>query len=399
MRILIVTGIFPPDAGGPATYVPTVAAAFAGRGHTVAVVTTSEEARPADDEAREYRLVRVSRRWAYPLRALVSLAAILREARSADVLYCNGLYPESVAANLILRKPLAMKIVGDWVWERATNRGWITDSFETFQHRRLDGRLAWLSRLRSFCIRRADTVVVPSQYLAGVAEGWGVPRSRVRVIPNAAATDAPAECDARGPLRTTFRLITVARLVTWKRIDELIRLLGGWPDAGLIVVGEGPERERLHELATSLGVAARVWFTGQVDRSTVMSLLSASDVFILNSTYEGLPHVVIEAMRAGVAVVATDAGGTREVVVPEDTGVLVPQDDPHALRDAVAALLADPSRRQMLAARAAAMMAARFTPAAMIETTEAALLDVCRARAAARRVPPELAGRAGRHSR
>jgi glycosyltransferase involved in cell wall biosynthesis len=167
----------------------------------------------------------------------------------------------------------------------------------------------------------------------------------------------------------------------------------------LIVVGEGPERERLHELATSLGVAARVWFTGQVDRSTVMSLLSASDVFILNSTYEGLPHVVIEAMRAGVAVVATDAGGTREVVVPEDTGVLVPQDDPHALRDAVAALLADPSRRQMLAARAAAMMAARFTPAAMIETTEAALLDVCRARAAARRVPPELAGRAGRHSR
>jgi glycosyltransferase involved in cell wall biosynthesis len=194
-------------------------------------------------------------------------------------------------------------------------------------------------------------------------------------------------------------VITVARLVTWKRIDELIRLLGAWPDAGLVVVGDGPERERLHELATTLGFDARVWFVGHVDRSAVMSLLSASDVFVLNSTYEGLPHVVIEAMRAGVAVVATDAGGTREVVVPEETGVLVPPDDRQALRDAVAALLTDPVRRRQLAERAASMVAARFNPDAMIDATEAALMEASRTRAAARPVAPEWAGRPGRDSR
>jgi glycosyltransferase involved in cell wall biosynthesis len=378
VRILIVTGIFPPDAGGPATYVPAAAAAFAARGHTVTVVTTSEASGAVASDGRSYRVVRISRRRPYPLRALESMAAIVVEGRAADVVYCNGLYPETVAANLILRRPLVMKIVGDWVWERATNRGWTTDSFDAFQRRQHGGRLAALCRVRNACVRRAEAIIVPSRFLAGAVERWGVPPSRLRVVPNASAAEARPEGEVRVPLRTTFRLITVARLVSWKRIDRLIRLLADWPEAGLIVVGDGPERARLLELAATLGLDARVWFAARVDRSAVMSLLAASDVFVLNSTYEGLPHVVIEAMRAGVPVVATDAGGTREVVVDGETGLLVPPDDPNALRDAVAALLTDPARRRSLAARAAAAVAARFTPAAMIDATEAVLADAKR---------------------
>src|SRR5437016_3343579 len=71
-----------------------------------------------------------------PLRFLLTVVRILQEGRYAQVLYVNGLYLEAVVANFFLRKPLVQKIVGDWAWERATNKGWVEDSFEEFQRRK-----------------------------------------------------------------------------------------------------------------------------------------------------------------------------------------------------------------------------------------------------------------------
>ena len=115
INILMVTGIFPPDIGGPATYVPTMASELVRRGHKVIVLTLSDRL-DHDDRSYTFPVHRIRRSLAKPLRFLLTVVRIFREGRSAAVLYVNGLYLEAVIANCLLCKPMVQKIVGDWAW-------------------------------------------------------------------------------------------------------------------------------------------------------------------------------------------------------------------------------------------------------------------------------------------
>ena len=113
MKLLVITGIFPPDIGGPATYVPTMGSELVKRGHKVTVLTLSDRL-DQDDRSYSFPIHRIGRGLFKPLRFLFTVLRILREGRSAQVLYVNGLYLEAVIANYFLRKPMVQKIVGDW---------------------------------------------------------------------------------------------------------------------------------------------------------------------------------------------------------------------------------------------------------------------------------------------
>ncbi len=134
-NILIVTGIFPPDIGGPASYVPKIASELSKRGWKVTVLTLSDFLNHDDSDYsfRVIRLLRPQKKWR---RVPQTIWAIARYAEDADVLFANGLFLESVVAARWKRKPLVMKIVGDWAWERGVNKGWTADSIDDFQKRR-----------------------------------------------------------------------------------------------------------------------------------------------------------------------------------------------------------------------------------------------------------------------
>jgi glycosyltransferase involved in cell wall biosynthesis len=134
-------------------------------------------------------------------------------------------------------------------------------------------------------------------------------------------------------------VVTVGRLVAWKGIDRLMRTVASLPAVRLIIVGDGPEMASLKRLAGDLELGERVIFTGQVSPKEVRQHLCASDFFVLNSTYEGLPHIVLEAMEAGIPVIATDVGGTGEIVQHEVNGLLIPPRDDEALRSSIVRLL------------------------------------------------------------
>ncbi len=215
-------------------------------------------------------------------------------------------------------------------------------------------------------------MIVPSAYLWRIVVGWGIAPRKVRVIYNAVPAKQESSSPNAGPQPLTT-LITVCRLVAWKGVDALIRIVATMPQTRLVVVGDGPLRLELEMLAQSLGAGQRITFVGQAAGPRVRSLLQAADIFVLNSTYEGLPHVVLEAMEAGIPVIATAAGGTGEVVEDGVTGLLVPPGDEDALRAALANLCGDCGLRQRFRAEARRRLATRFSFETMVGETEACL--------------------------
>ena len=135
-------------------------------------------------------------------------------------------------------------------------------------------------------------------------------------------------------------------------------------------------RADLTEQARRLGVAERVLFLGDGPGECVASCMRRADAFVLNSTYEGLPHVVLEAMEARVPVIATDAGGTGELVEHGVTGLLIPVGRPEMLKAAIESLWRDPVLAERLAAGASQRVAENFAATQMMDHTERVLRGV-----------------------
>jgi glycosyltransferase involved in cell wall biosynthesis len=371
MRILFATGIFPPDRGGPASYVPKVAAALVRRGHHVEVICLSDVVRRADTN-RPFLVRRIRRGQFWPLRIVATTFAIWRAARLHDLLYANGLGFESAVAAFLAGRPTVHKIVGDYAWERAVGRGWFTGTIDQYQRSTKSWQLRFIDFIRTFPLQLAHEIIVPSQYLRRIVNGWGIPVEKIRVIPNAIAAGTPNN-SASLPFWSGRTLITVCRLVPWKGVDALIRLLPKLPETRLVIAGDGHSRNQLEALTHSIGVESRVLFLGNVSPGAIKTYLRQADAFVLNSSYEGLPHVVLEAMSAGIPVIAADAGGTSEVVEHEVTGLLVPVGEAAVLQAAVERLWREPALGRQLSAEAVRRLQAHFDFDAMVNATEAIL--------------------------
>ena len=130
MKILITVGIFPPDIGGPASFVPKIAKLLQENGFEVTIICLSNE-KIVDNES--YKIIRILRNQNLMIRWIKTIFKMISNGRNADTIFVNGLPMEAYIANLFLRKKLIRKIVGDWAWERGRNKGIINDSFDEFE--------------------------------------------------------------------------------------------------------------------------------------------------------------------------------------------------------------------------------------------------------------------------
>jgi glycosyltransferase involved in cell wall biosynthesis len=343
MRIVLLSGIWPPDVGGPATHAPDFARFLVERGHEVAVVTMVD----GPPTERPCPVVTVSRRSPFPVRyGLVALRGA-GLARRSDVLYATATYGAAAAAATAARRPLVAKLVSDPAYERARRYGLFGGSLEEFQD--ASGRaVSMLRRARTAALRRAWRIVVPSAYLARIAAGWGVEPGRLEVVPN----PAPAPADlADAPVEPGL-FVFAGRLTAQKNLGTALAAVARVPAARLALVGDGPEREALERAAHAKGLNGRVEFHGAQPRSTVLRTLAGAYAAVLPSAWENLPHAAVEALAAGTPVVATAVGGVPEVVRDGVNGLLVPSGSVDALAAALARLVDEPGLRDRLAAGA-----------------------------------------------
>jgi len=353
MRVVVVSGIWPPDPGGPASHAPALAEFLHGRGHAVEVVTTADAA-PA---IREYPVRWVSRRSA--LRHVRCGLLVRRCARGADVVYATSMIRRAAIGAQLAGTPLVVKLVSDEVFERAARRGRYEGTLDQFQH--VGGaRNRFLRTTRNAALRRARHVFCPSAYLREVALEWGLDPRRVSVLPNPAPPllSLPARAELRRELRLDGRVLVFAgRRGPQKALGIVLEAVAAVPHVTLVVAGDGPDRATLEARATELGLVGRARFLGSVARDQVVRLFGAADASVLSSAWENFPHTVVEALAVGCPVIAIAVGGVPEVVRDGENGLLVPPNDVAAFAAAIRRFFESDELRRRLAAAATASVA------------------------------------------
>jgi glycosyltransferase involved in cell wall biosynthesis len=377
VRVLIVSGIWPPDVGGPASHAPDVAEFLRVRGHDVEVVTTADEPPPAED----YPIRAVARHHRVGIRHVRGAALISTRARDADVVYTTGMFGRSAFGSALARTPYVVKLTADPAFERSRRRGLVGGDVDEFQQRRGGAVVGVLRAARNAELRRAAHIFTPSAYLRALALSWGVPRERVTVLPNPVPSlgDLPDRDELRRELGLNGATLAFAgRLTAQKSLGRALDAVAGTPGVRLVIAGDGPDRPALEQHVRSAGIADRVTFLGAQPRRRIVELFRAADGSILSSSWENFPHTVVEALAVGTPVLAMEAGGVSEVVRNEENGLLVPAGDAAALTEAVRRYFADDALRERLRAAAAQSVAA-YAPERVFGELESVLRRVARA--------------------
>jgi glycosyltransferase involved in cell wall biosynthesis len=344
MKILIVTGIYPPDIGGPATYVKTIEERLLSSGHDVSVLTFGE--------VRSLPKV---------IRHVVFLFKCFRGAYKKDIVFAQdpvsvGL-PAMVAAK-VLRKKFFLRLGGDYAWEQGVLRYNIHETLDEFVvSKKTYPLFLMLARgIERIVARAAIAVAVQSSYMKGIISYWNISPSKITVIPNSFSGKVlnTEKGFLREHLGMTGRIIISAgRMVPWKKFDELIKviptLLKDVPDLRLYLAGDGPEETKLKKLVAEHNLHTHVTFLGRVTKERLIEYLAAADVFVLNSTYEGFSHQILEAYAAGVPVIATNVCGNPEAVDNGESGLLIHPHDKTDLQRAIMDILKNPTYADTLA--------------------------------------------------
>lgn len=338
VKLVIATPLYPPEIGGPATYAKLLEEGLPEKGVTIELV--------------KFSAVRHLPKF---IRHYVYYRHVLRAARSADAVL--ALDPVSVGLPAMKAaqragKPFVVKIVGDYAWEQGQQRFGVTQNLDDFvKTEKVPFPVRMLRRVQTRVALCATRVIVPSEYLKGIVGTWGVPSERIQVIYNAVPLEALGTVPEKAAHAPRPLVVTAGRLVPWKHIDGVIDAVVSLPDASLVIVGDGPDRAKLEEHARAK-IPGRFVFTGMLSHKDTLATMLAADAFVLNSSYEGLSHLLVEALMLGVPTVATRAGGNTEVITDGVDGLLVTVGDTPELTRALEHLLSDDALRSRLAARA-----------------------------------------------
>ncbi len=335
-KYCVVSGIYPPDSGGPAKFASTFSQFLLGQNDIVRVISyTNSKSHAIARNNQKINLV--SRKLPLPLRYLRIILLFLNSAIRREVFIVNGCFVEIVILRVFLPFPYVTKIPGDIVWERARNNGLTALNVDDFQSQDLNLRYRIFRYLFSLSLRLSKRVIVPSIHLKKLAISWGVPNDRISLVYNSIDTDrfTPASINDR-----KFDVLTVSRLVPWKGVEELIKICSSL-GLSLGIVGDGPLREKLESI--SLESKALVTFFGDVDQDTLVTILQDASFFVLNSTFEGCPHALLEAMSCGLVPVSNDSTGSAEVIQNKVNGILCGSSTGFTLETALRFLTLNPN--------------------------------------------------------
>jgi len=317
------------EGGGAERVLVTVANGLAGKGHEVSLVLGCGLGPALRDVASRVQVICLGKRT--PFGALVPLVRFLDRDK-----------PQAILATLVAENAIALAAARlarhrPRVVVREANTLSVALRYRSRASRVVAGSVARAT------YPRADAIVaVSNDAKRDLAAFLGVAEDRVSAIPN----PAPPMRERSSEKRERPLVVAAGRLVPKKGFDVLLAAFAEAPEAELVILGEGPERERLERRIAELGLSARARLAGFV--TDPLSWFARADLFVLSSFAEGMPNVLLQAMACGCPVVATDCpSGPREILDHGRWGRLVPPHDVQALAGAITASLKEKSPRDV----------------------------------------------------
>ena len=320
MRVLVTVGIFPPDIGGPATFVPKIAKYFQDElNYEIEILTLSDSKNLKIKD--DFSVKRIDRNLPIIYRWLKTIFTIYKLGKNKDLIFVNGLGTETTIANIFLKKKIIRKIVGDPVWERAYSKAKISESFDEFQVKNYGFSISLQKKVRSFSIKKSDIVVTPSKHLKNFILNLGF-KNKIEIINN--GVFIPEE-NTNIFTNDQINITIVSRLVSHKNIEKIIRAISDLnsPLINLNIIGDGPELNQLQKISLESNNKDNIIFHGKLNRDDINHIFLKSDIYIQASNYEGLPHSLLEAMSYGIPVLCTPVGECKEILGNEDRGYIL----------------------------------------------------------------------------
>jgi glycosyltransferase involved in cell wall biosynthesis len=338
IKVLIATGLYSPEIGGPATYTKMLEEKLCAHGVNLTILPFG-----------------TVRHLPKVIRHAVFMWKAWKLSRNMDVIY--ALDPVSVGVpswivSLVARKPFLVRLGGDYAWEQGQQRFGLDATLDEYTKspKTAPFLVRVLAFIQSFIVKRASLVIAPSEYLKGIIATWGVDPSKIRVIYSALF---PLEVNVpKAVIREQLEykgtvITTVGRLVPWKGFSELIdvvaQLKDEIPDISLVIIGDGPLDAELKNKVAQLQLEDRVRLVGRLGKDALGAAIKGSDLFVLNTSYEGLSHQLLEVMDLGVPIVTTNVGGNPELITDGISGVLVEVGDSEGLASAIKQVAANES--------------------------------------------------------
>lgn len=322
-NILIATGIYPPQIGGPATYSKLLVDRLPKQGFNVRLVNFGSVIR-------------------FPkfIRHFLFFLKVLKQGLWADTVYAQDPVSVGLPALIVasfLRKRMILKVVGDYAWEQGVQYHGVKDLLDEFliRYKEYSWKVRLLKKIQAFVARKSQCVIVPSRYLKKVVVQWGIDQNNIFIINN--TFSPPLEIETtREILRSKYgftgkTILSAGRIVPWKGfgilIDLMPEILNKIEGAHLVIVGEGPFSDILVDKINQKRLGHKIKMFGRASHTEILQMLKAADVFVLNTSYEGFSHIILEAMSLGTPVVTTNVGGNSEIIVDGKNGFLTGYND------------------------------------------------------------------------
>ena len=320
MDILITVGIFPPDIGGPASFVPKIAKYLINKGHNVKIICLSDKEHLTYKD--DINVIRINRSSPIIFRWLKTIVKIYSNSKKSDLIFVNGLGTETTIANLFIRKKVIRKIVGDPVWERVYNKNLIDESFDDFQEKNHGLSKSLQKMIRNWSINKSNLIITPSQHLKNFIDKIGFDKN-IFVINNGVNIEQHNKVVLENNI---IQLLVVSRLVSQKNIDSIIKAVKVMENENIIlnIVGDGSEINNLKLLVKKYELDKKINFIGKIENTKLNEYLKNADIFIQASNYEGLPHSILEAMNFEIPILSTDVGGCSVLLNKGERGYIIP---------------------------------------------------------------------------
>lgn len=359
-ELCIVSPIFPPDIGGPASYVFDLSQKLK-KDYKISVVAFCE-GKPNLVKNVDIHTIN-PKRYGFLGRQFRLFKKLWKVAKNAEKLYIQGPIVVGVTSLFfakIKRIPTVMKFVGDIAWEEASRNGKTDLDLESWLNlKRKDFKSAMIKRVQKVSLNSADKVVVPSKFLKNIlTKYYGVKESNIELIYNA----FEGESKRKQHSERGYRIMSAGRLVPHKKMDLVVEAISKLPEKyTLDIYGEGPEEELLENKIQELELIDRVKMRGSLPKAGVLKEMAEHDICVLYSSYEGLPHIVLEAFSTQCPVIASNIPGTNEVAIDNETAILAEPENPVRLAEAIRNLAWDKKLRETISRKAYIKLKTDFT--------------------------------------